>query len=179
MDIIVQPSSETDTTATLICGAARYKCTLGRSGVTIDKTEGDGKTPIGTYPLRQVFYRADRVEKPQTELDVFELTAQTGWCEDPACAAYNTQVVLPHAGQTDSMTRDDHLYDIVIVVGYNDAPPVAGKGSAIFVHLRRDDFSPTVGCVGLAWAELQEVLKNLDKSSRLIVLPPPVAESDS
>ncbi len=172
MNIIVQTSKNTPTTGKLFIGGKRYDCTLGRSGVTADKKEGDGATPIGTYPLRQLLYRADRLAAPETGLPLEVLTPDTGWCEDPAHADYNTKITLPHEAGTDRMTRDDHLYDLVAVVGYNDAPVVAGKGSAIFIHLARPDFTPTAGCVGLKLEDLQEVLKLCDSTSHITILPP-------
>lgn len=173
MNIIVQTKSETASTGILIAGANRFDCTLGRTGVTIDKKEGDGKTPVGTYPLRYVLYRADRLEKPETELPCEVLTPDTGWCEDPGHADYNQRVTLPHNSVVDRMTRDDALYDICVVIGYNDAPVAAGKGSAIFMHLARPDFTPTAGCVGLKLDDLRTVLRLCDSSSLITILPPP------
>jgi L,D-peptidoglycan transpeptidase YkuD (ErfK/YbiS/YcfS/YnhG family) len=172
MSLIVQTTSFEATTGVLIAGTNRYDCTLGRAGVTIDKVEGDGKTPVGTYPLRRVLYRADRLKAPETGLPVSLLTPETGWCEDPAHADYNTQITLPHPSVHDRMTREDHLYDVTVIIGYNDDPPVSGKGSAIFMHLARPEFSPTAGCVGLRLPDLLAVLKLCDMSSHITVLPP-------
>jgi L,D-peptidoglycan transpeptidase YkuD (ErfK/YbiS/YcfS/YnhG family) len=177
MNIIVQTSSFTATTGVLIAGGKRFDCTLGRAGVTIDKREGDGKTPVGTYPLRYLLYRADRLEKPETSLPCEILAADTGWCEDPSHADYNKQVKLPHSSVVDRMTRDDHLYDLTVVIGYNDEPVAAGRGSAIFMHLAREDRSPTAGCVGLKKDDLIEVLKLCDSSSFITILPPPDSRS--
>lgn len=173
MNIIVQTKSFEATTGVLIAGGRRFDCTLGRAGVAIGKAEGDGKTPVGTYPLRYLLYRADRLERPETGLPVEILTPETGWCEDPSHPDYNTRITLPHPSAHDRMTRDDHLYDLTVVIGYNDDPPVAGKGSAIFMHLARPDFTPTAGCVGLRREDLLEVLKHCDSSSHITILPPP------
>jgi L,D-peptidoglycan transpeptidase YkuD (ErfK/YbiS/YcfS/YnhG family) len=173
MNIIVQTKSFEATTGILMVGGLRFDCTLGRGGITIDKTEGDGKTPIGTYPLRQLIYRADRLPKPETQLPVEILTPETGWCEDPAHPDYNTKVTLPHSSVVDRMTREDNLYDLTVVIGYNDDPPTAPRGSAIFMHLARPDFSPTAGCVGLKQNDLLAVLKLCDSSSHITILPPP------
>ena len=177
MNIVVQTLSPTATTGILIIGARRFDCTLGRTGVAIEKKEGDGKTPVGTYPLRYLLYRADRLEKPETGLPSEILAADTGWCEDPAHADYNKQVKLPHDSVVDRMTRDDNLYDLTVVIGYNDGPVTAGKGSAIFMHLARPDWTPTAGCVGLKKEDLLEVLKLCDSSSLITVLPPPDSRS--
>lgn len=161
MNITVTVTSETATTGTLFLNGKRYDCTIGRSGVIApaQKTEGDGKTPLGTFPLRQLLYRGDRVAKPVTQLPAEILTPQTAWCENPASADYNKLITTAHPVATDYMTREDHLYDYVVVIGYNDAPVIAGKGSAIFMHLARPDFTPTAGCVGLRPADMLEVLK--------------------
>ncbi|MBW7910308.1 MAG: L,D-transpeptidase family protein [Alphaproteobacteria bacterium] len=173
MNIIVQTSSWDATVGVLFIGGARYDCTLGRGGVTLEKAEGDGKTPVGTYPLRQLIYRADRIAQPQTGLPAEILTPDTGWCEDASHADYNTKVTLPHPAVCDRMTRDDHLYDMTVVIGYNDAPVVAGRGSAIFMHLAREEWTPTAGCVGLKQGDLIEVLKHLTPDSHITILPPP------
>jgi L,D-peptidoglycan transpeptidase YkuD (ErfK/YbiS/YcfS/YnhG family) len=173
MNIIVQTKSFEATTGTLIFGGARFECTLGRAGITTDKQEGDGKTPIGTYPLRQLIYRADRLPLPQTGLPVEILTPETGWCEDPSHPDYNRKISLPHSAVHDRMTREDNLYDLTVVIGYNDDPPAAGKGSAIFMHLARPDFSPTAGCVGLRQEDLLRVLQSCDASTYITILPPP------
>ncbi len=169
MNLLVEASSPTATTGTLTVGGKSYPCTLGRSGV-IDadkKTEGDGKTPLGVYPLRALYYRADRVEKPQTGLAAEVLAPDMGWCEDPSHPDYNKKIVLPHPAVHDHMTRADALYDYTVIVGHNDDPPVPGKGSAIFIHLARPDFSPTAGCVGLKAEDMLEVLKNCNESSTI------------
>ena len=169
MNIIVEAKSATATTGTLEINGKRYDCTLGRAGVVApaQKTEGDGKTPLGIFPLRQLIYRADRVQKPETQLPAEILTTQTGWCEDPVHADYNKKITMPHPAATDHMTREDHVYDYVVVIGYNDAPVVAGKGSAIFMHLARPDFTPTAGCVGLRPADMLEVLRHCDPTSKV------------
>ena len=174
MNIIVETQSMTAATGKLKIAGHVFDCTLGRSGVIApeDKKEGDGKTPLGTYPLRLLLYRADRMEKPDTKLPVQILTAKTGWCEDAAHPDYNKQVTLPHHAVCDRMMREDYLYDMTVIIGYNDAPPVAGKGSAIFMHLARHEFTPTAGCVGLKKDDLLTVLKLCDAGTRITILPP-------
>ena len=174
MNITVETTSATATTGTLKIGDHVFPCTLGRGGViaAADKVEGDGKTPLGTYPLRRVLYRADKTTRPVTQLPVEVLTPETGWCEDPTHADYNKQVTLPHASVVDKMTREDDLYDYVVIIGHNDAPVVPGAGSAIFMHLARPDFTPTAGCVGLRRDDLLRVLSLCDADSTISVLPP-------
>lgn len=137
----------------------RVRCALGRSGITTDKREGDGATPAGRLPLRQVFYRPDRLTPPpDCRLPVTAIDPGLGWCDDPADAAYNRPVRLPFVASHEQLWREDGLYDLLAVVGYNDDPVIPGRGSAIFVHVARADFAPTEGCVALALADLIALL---------------------
>ena len=150
-------------------GAGARLCAVGSGGVALKQREGDGITPVGSWPLRRVLYRADRVVRPRCVLSVSPLQPHDGWCETPDDPDYNRLVRLPHPAAAESMWRDDHLYDVVVVVGYNDAPVVAGKGSAIFIHLARANFTPTAGCVALALPDLFEALAQLKTDDRLTV----------
>ncbi len=137
------------------------RCALGKGGVITEcnKREGDGKSPTGTYPIRYVFYRPDRMRPPQTALPVVALAADDGWCDDPADPDYNRHVKLPFVASHEKLWRDDHVYDVVVVLGHNDDPVVPGMGSAIFMHLARDGYPGTEGCVALSEADLFDVLK--------------------
>tara|TARA_Y100001960_G_scaffold316785_1_gene384221 strand:+ start:519 stop:1019 length:501 start_codon:yes stop_codon:yes gene_type:complete len=137
-----------------------YACAVGRGGVAADKREGDGTTPVGMFPLRQVFYRPDRLDRPQTGLPVQDLKAEYGWCDDPRDEKYNKLVSMPYAARSEKMWREDSLYDIVTVIGFNDLPPVYDRGSAIFLHVAAADLSPTEGCLALTINDLLEVLRN-------------------
>jgi L,D-peptidoglycan transpeptidase YkuD (ErfK/YbiS/YcfS/YnhG family) len=128
------------------------RCALGKGGVqaAADKREGDGASPVGVWPIRRVLYRPDRLEPPVTALPVAPISPDDGWCDDPADPAYNQPVRLPHAASHERMWREDGLYDLVVVLGHNDDPPVPDLGSAIFLHCAREDHGPTEGCVALA-----------------------------
>lgn len=171
MNIIVEAPTMAATTGALKVGDLSFPCTLGGAGIihAADKIEGDKKTPIGTYPLRRVLYRADRLAKPETGLPVDVLTPDTGWCEDPRHPDYNCQVKIPHPAVTDHMSREDNLYDCVVIVGHNDDPVVPDKGSAIFMHLARLDFTPTAGCVGLLLSDLMAVLKLCETDTMITI----------
>ena len=116
-------------------------------------------SPVGTYPIRYVFYRPDRGNAPDTALPVIAMAPDDGWCDDPESPDYNRHIKLPFAASHEKLWRDDHVYDLVVVLGHNDAPPVAGMGSAIFMHLARDAYTGTEGCVALAKDDLLAVLK--------------------
>ncbi len=138
-----------------------YRCAIGRDGITGDKREGDHKTPIGTFPLRQCFYRPDRLPEPETTLPCTPLSPDDGWCDDVADALYNRHIKLPFAASHEELWREDERYDIIIPLGYNDDPVVAGKGSAIFLHVAAPDYTPTEGCVAVAPDNLLKLLQSL------------------
>jgi L,D-peptidoglycan transpeptidase YkuD (ErfK/YbiS/YcfS/YnhG family) len=142
---------------------------LGRTGVRALKREGDGGTPLGRFPVRQVLYRADRVARPRTRLPVRAIRSDDGWCEDPANRNYNRLVTLSPPSNADRLTRSDHLYDLLLVLGYNDRPRVRGKGSAIFVHLARPGYAPTEGCIALSRHDLKMLLSQLCADSMIVV----------
>ncbi len=136
-------------------------CHLGRSGViaALDKREGDGATPLGDWPMRRVFFRPDRLNAPQTGLQAVPLRPRDGWCDEAASPLYNLPVTLPFAASHERLWRDDNVYDLIVELGYNDAPVRSGMGSAIFMHLQRPDGGPTEGCVAFTMPDLLDVLR--------------------
>jgi L,D-peptidoglycan transpeptidase YkuD (ErfK/YbiS/YcfS/YnhG family) len=143
---------------------------LGQTGIRALKREGDGGTPLGRFAVRQVLYRADRVARPQTRLPVRAIRSDDGWCEDPADRNYNRLVTLSTRSKADRLTRSDHLYDVVLVLGYNDRPRIRGRGSAIFVHLARPGYAPTAGCIALSRHDLTMLLAGLRPGSSIAVI---------
>ncbi|MCR9175039.1 MAG: L,D-transpeptidase family protein [Alphaproteobacteria bacterium] len=139
-----------------------FPCALGRSGITEAKREGDGGTPPGRYPLRSLFYRPDRAPPPPGRLHPIPLQRDYGWgddCNHPE--TYNRLILLPAASGHEVLWREDEIYDLILVIGYNDAPPIPGRGSAIFLHLARPGLTPTEGCVALARSDLLALLDRI------------------
>ncbi|TNE28992.1 MAG: hypothetical protein EP349_07105 [Alphaproteobacteria bacterium] len=158
--ITVTPDSADPTRGILQFHGQNYDCVLGRGGViaAVAKREGDGATPLGTWALRCVYYRADKLEKPSTALPLHVIKETDGWCDASEHPAYNTLVELPFDDSHEEMWRKDDVYDIVVPLGYNDDPPIPDMGSAIFLHLMRPEKTPTAGCVALALPDLYAVL---------------------
>lgn len=148
-------------------GGARYRCALGRGGIRADKREGDGATPVGRFPLKRLYVRTDRMGAVKTALPVHEIRPDDGWCDDPSRPEYNTLVNLPFAGSFEHMHRDDDVYDLVIEIGHNDAPPVPGMGSAVFIHVAKPGYAPTEGCVALAKDDLLTLLADWSADSEI------------
>lgn len=141
-------------------GDRKVRCALGPAGVVpaSEKREGDGATPAGVWPIREVWYRPDRGPPPATEIRVHCLAEDDGWCDDPADPAYNRHVKLPYPASAEHLWRDDAGYDIIVVLGHNDDPVVPGLGSAIFLHIARPDYAPTAGCVAVTREDLEDLL---------------------
>ena len=153
-------------------GGRRYPCALGAAGIKADKREGDRATPAGRFALRRVLYRPDRLAPPKTRLPVAPLGPRDGWCDDPQDALYNQPIRQPFRGNFEALWRDDPLYDVIVVLAFNDSPVVPGRGSAIFLHAAAPGYRPTKGCVALALKDLLEILKGCDPRARLILLEP-------
>ena len=145
----------------LALGQHRVRCALGKGGVkpADEKREGDGASPAGNWPIRYVFYRPDRLSPPETALEVRALSPDDGWCDDPASPDYNKLVKLPFSPSHEKLWRDDHVYDVIVVLGHNDEPVMPGMGSAIFLHLARDGYTGTEGCVAVALPDMLELLR--------------------
>lgn len=168
MDFIVDPAGW------LTAGPRRFRCALGRGGIRADKSEGDGGTPVGHLPMRYVLFRADRLSPPATGLPCRPLRPDDGWCDDPADTAYNRPVTRPYPGRHEALWRDDAVYDLLAVLGWNDDPVRAGAGSAIFLHLAKPGYPPTEGCVALALADCLAVLRVAGPDSHVLIDRPPV-----
>ncbi len=155
----------------LTVGGAVVPCALGRGGRRVIKREGDGATPIGTFRPLRVLYRADRVLRPRTTLPVRGIRPHDGWCDAPADANYNRLVRHPYPASAEQMWRADHLYDLVIVIDHNQHPRMRGAGSAVFLHLARDGFAPTAGCVAMRRADMVRLISRLHRRTRICILP--------
>jgi L,D-peptidoglycan transpeptidase YkuD (ErfK/YbiS/YcfS/YnhG family) len=144
-----------------------YRCALGKGGLKSDKKEGDGATPVGQFTLRYILYRADRIKTPQTTLKTYPIEATAGWCDDPDHPEYNRPVTLPFSASHEKLYRDDHIYDIIVVLGHNDNPPIPNKGSAVFFHLARPHFTATEGCVAVNLDDMLEILTKIPAHERM------------
>lgn len=167
--LIVRALSATSQRGYLAFGPFRVPCALGRSGVKALKCEGDMATPRGRFRLRGVFYNADRGSRPRTALALRSLRRTDGWCDTPSDRNYNRFVSLPYPKSAERLWREDTVYDMIIVLGYNDVPRIRNRGSAIFMHLARPGFLPTEGCVALCRADLLRVLQAVTRRSEIII----------
>jgi L,D-peptidoglycan transpeptidase YkuD (ErfK/YbiS/YcfS/YnhG family) len=168
MDLIVRRMGTGE--AILHCGHNRFRAAIGAGGIGVKRREGDGVTPVGVFPPRLVFYRVDRLACPSTALPVAKIEFDDGWCDAPLDPLYNRRIKRPYGASTETLWRDDHLYDLLVVLGFNDAPVVPGAGSAIFLHVARPDFAPTTGCIALALDNLVKVVATLAPDDSITIM---------
>src|SRR5215475_5856385 len=153
----------------LIAGRLAFPVVLGRAGIRANKREGDGATPRGRFRLRRLWWRPDRGCKPLTLLPAVRIDPAVAWCEDAADRRYNRPFRRSANEPGDRLWRDDHLYDLIIEIDYNARPRIAGRGSAVFLHIARPDRSPTAGCVAFAVADLYRLLNRLGPRTRISI----------
>jgi L,D-peptidoglycan transpeptidase YkuD (ErfK/YbiS/YcfS/YnhG family) len=151
----------------LLAGPLAIPVAIGRSGIKADKREGDGGSPRGLFRLVRLWWRADRSPRPHTMLPVRPIRQNDGWCEDPADRHYNQPIKVPKVSNADRLARADRLYDFIIELDHNTRPRIAGRGSAVFVHLARENFGPTAGCVALEPKKLRGLLARLGPHTRI------------
>ena len=134
-----------------------------------NKREGDGGTPRGTFLPRRLWWRADRHRRPSTFLPVRAIRSDDAWCEDPASRHYNQPLKIAREDGGDRLTRDDHLYDFIIEIDHNTRPTIAGRGSAVFLHLARPGFSPTAGCISMTKSAMLHLLRQTGPETKIII----------
>lgn len=155
----------------LVAGGRAFPVALGRAGISPDKREGDGRSPAGRWRILALLYRPDAGPRPVTRLPARPIARDDGWCDAPTHRRYNRPVKLPFPASHERMWRDDHLYDLVLVLDHNTRPRVMGRGSAVFVHLARPGLRPTEGCVALRRGDMQRLLARLRPGAELILAP--------
>ena len=153
----------------LTAGGRTVPVALGRGGIKANKREGDGGTPRGTFRPLQLWWRADRHPRPRTFLPSRTIGPEDAWCEDPASRNYNQPIRLDRANGGDRLQRDDHLYDFIVEIDHNSSPRIAGRGSAVFLHLARENFAPTAGCVSMTKSAMLRLLQRLGPKTKIVI----------
>ncbi len=151
-------------------GALVFPCALGRGGITANKREGDGGTPLASMRLLSGYFRRDQFVAGRSRLPMSPIGADLGWCEVPDDRNYNRPVKIPYGASHERMKRDDRLYDACLVLDWNIRPRRRGRGSAIFFHLARPGFTPTQGCVAVTAQVMARLLPQLSRGTVLKVV---------
>jgi L,D-peptidoglycan transpeptidase YkuD (ErfK/YbiS/YcfS/YnhG family) len=153
----------------LQAGFLTIRVALGRAGIKADKREGDGGTPRGQFHPVRLWWRADRLRAPRTMLPLRRISPADAWCENPRERRYNQPFGRSANEPGDRLRRDDALYDLIIEIDHNTRPRVAGRGSAVFLHVARPGYGPTAGCVAMRRQDLQRLLSRLTSKTRILI----------
>jgi len=145
----------------------KYRCALGKAGVNKKIKEGDGITPRGIFKITKIYYRVDKIKSVKTKLKKIKITKNMGWCDDPNSRFYNQQVKLPSKFSHEKLYRNDDLYDLVAVLNYNTNPIIKNKGSAIFLHIAKNSYKKTEGCIALKKEHLINILMKIKKNTKI------------
>jgi L,D-peptidoglycan transpeptidase YkuD (ErfK/YbiS/YcfS/YnhG family) len=147
----------------------KFRCALGKAGIKKKEKEGDNVTPKGIFKITRVYYRPDRIKNITTEVKKIKIKKNMGWCDDPDSFHYNKQIKLPSKFSHEKLYRKDNLYDLFLVVNYNTNPVIKNKGSAIFLHITKDSYKKTKGCISLKRGDLIQLVSKIRKNTKIKV----------
>lgn len=147
----------------------KVKCAIGKRGINIKKKEGDLITPKGTFKIKKLLYRRDKIGAINTKLKKIVIKKNMGWCNDTKSKDYNKLISFPFRFTAERLYRKDNIYDLILVLNYNMNPIRKGKGSAIFIHIAKNNFGATEGCVALKKNNLKKIIKKLNKNIKVII----------
>jgi len=141
----------------------KIKCSIGKRGIKNKKKEGDKITPKGKFKIKIIFYRKDRIPNFNSKIPKMPINKNMGWCDDPKSKYYNKLIKFPFKYKAEKLYRTDNIYDIILVLNFNTNPIRRGKGSAIFIHIAKKNYSKTLGCVSVSKKNLKKIIKKIDK----------------
>jgi L,D-peptidoglycan transpeptidase YkuD (ErfK/YbiS/YcfS/YnhG family) len=147
----------------------KFKCAFGKAGGGEKKIEGDNITPKGTFGIVKIFYRSDRIKKISSKFKLIKITKNMGWCDDSKSENYNKLIKLPSKFSYEKLYRKDNLYDLILVLNYNINPTIKNRGSAIFIHIKKGDFTKTKGCITLKKRNLLKIISLIQKNTKVII----------
>ena len=145
----------------------KFRCALGKSGIGDKEIEGDNVTPRGIYRIVKIYYRKDRIKKITSKFKLVEITKIMGWCNDIKSKKYNQLIKLPTKYSHEKLYRKDNVYDLILVLNYNMKPTIKNKGSAIFIHVTRENYQSTQGCIALKKNNLIKLISKINKNIKI------------
>jgi L,D-peptidoglycan transpeptidase YkuD (ErfK/YbiS/YcfS/YnhG family) len=145
----------------------KFRCALGKAGIKKKTIEGDNITPKGIFKIIKIYYRPDKIKKIKTVIKKIKIRKDMGWCDDPKSRFYNQQIKLPTKYGHERLYRSDNLYDLIVVLNYNINPITKNKGSAIFLHIAKNSYQKTKGCIGLKKEHLIKIISKIKKNTKI------------
>jgi L,D-peptidoglycan transpeptidase YkuD (ErfK/YbiS/YcfS/YnhG family) len=147
----------------------KFRCALGKAGIQKKKEEGDNITPKGNYNIIKIYYRSDRLKKLSSKFKLTKITKNMGWCDDPKSRKYNQLIHIPTKYSHETLYRRDNIYDLILVLNYNMKPTIKNKGSAIFIHVAKNNYNKTAGCIALKKTDLIYLIKEIEKNTKVVI----------
>ena len=144
-----------------------FRCALGEAGIKKKKKEGDNVTPKGIFKIIKMYYRSDKIKNITTDIKKIKIKKNMGWCDDPSSDLYNQQIKLPNIFSHEKLYRNDNLYDLILVLNYNINPTAKHKGSAIFIHIAKNSYKKTKGCIALKKKHLIELISKIKTNTKI------------
>tara|TARA_B100000700_G_C14997301_1_gene834512 strand:+ start:1336 stop:1824 length:489 start_codon:yes stop_codon:yes gene_type:complete len=153
----------------LILNDYKIKCAIGKTGILKKKREGDLATPKGRYSFTKLMYRKDRVRNLRSHFKKIPIKKNMGWCDDVTSNQYNKLIHFPFDYGAEKLFRKDNIYDIILVTSYNSNPVKKNRGSAIFLHIAKNNFQKTKGCIAISKRDMRKILKNINNKTKIII----------
>ena len=147
----------------------KLKCSIGKSGITSSKKEGDLATPKGTFKLGLLYYRKDRIKLPKCKIKNKVIKKNMGWCDDSKSKKYNREIIFPFKYTSEKLYRKDRIYDLFINIEYNYLPIIKKKGSAIFLHVTNRKYKPTKGCIAILKKDFMKILPKINSKTKICI----------
>ena len=145
----------------------KFRCAVGKAGVNKKKKEGDNITPEGTFKITKIYYRDDKIKDFSSAIKKIKIKKNMGWCDDPNSKFYNKQIKLPNKYSHEKLYRNDDIYDLILVLNYNMNPIIKNKGSAIFIHIEKNSYNKTKGCIALKKKHLINLVSQIKKDTKI------------
>jgi L,D-peptidoglycan transpeptidase YkuD (ErfK/YbiS/YcfS/YnhG family) len=145
----------------------KFRCALGKAGIKKKIMEGDNITPKGIFKIIKIYYRPDKIKEIKTLIKKIKIKKNMGWCDDIKSRFYNQQIKLPTKYSHEKLYRNDNLYDLIVVLNYNIDPIIKNKGSAIFLHIAKNSYQDTKGCIALKKKHLIEIISKIKKNTKI------------
>ena len=147
----------------------KVKCAIGKKGIGRKQKEGDQITPRGTFRVKDILYRKDKINYLRSVIKKTQIKKNMGWCDDPKSKDYNKLIKYPFNYKSEKLYRSNNIYDIILVLDFNMHPIKKNKGSAIFIHISNNKYSPTQGCIAIKKKELLKLIKFIDKKTKIFI----------
>ena len=145
----------------------RFRCALGKAGIKKKEKEGDNVTPKGIFNIIKMYYRPDKIKNITTDIKKIKIKKNMGWCDDSRSNSYNQQIKLPNKFGHEKLFRNDNLYDLILVLNYNINPTIKYKGSAIFIHIAKNSYKKTKGCIALKKEHLIKLISKIKTNTKI------------